>query len=336
MPQPQPYPPGHSRRVESPEARKHQGVHVETLALNSVLPFSLYTSLDGEFLLYRKGNLPFTLTQKRALLDNDLEFVYVAPGEIEVYWSYLRRGIRGILGEELDVEECTEDFYRASSDLAKQLIQYPMDRQAVETAQVLIGQTLKLQQVGKSALHSLMHSMESQPSICSHSLNVCQYGIALARKYNFDQHALESFGLGLLFQDLGMLEIPEHLVYKAGPLSFEEWDTIKKHPSLGLAALRRTADVPELTQSVVFSHHEKLDGSGYPQGLSGSEIPLHIRIASVVDVFSALTTEREFRPANSSFEALRVMHSEMSGQLDLRVLKEFTNLLAREANSGTE
>lgn len=318
------------RRTEAQEGRRHQSAHVDTLTLNSVLPFSLYTKLEGEFLLYRKANLPFTLTQKRALVDNGIEFVYIGPAEIDRYWKYIRGNIKGILSDEGDLSARSVDFYRTSSDLTKQLIQVPMEREAIETAQVLIGQTLRLQQEGKSALHSLMEAMEAQPTVCTHSLNVCQYGVALARRYDFYQHDLEALGLGLLFQDLGMLEIPENLVYKAGPLSFEEWDIIKRHPSLSLAAIEKIPDIPELTKSVVFSHHEKLDGSGYPQGLSGTEIPLHIRIASIVDVFTALTTERDFRAANTTFEALRIMHTEMSEQLDMNVLRTFTLLLGRE------
>ena len=162
----------------------------------------------------------------------------------------------------------------------------------------------------------------------SHALNVSQYGLALATEVGIrDPVELESIGMGLLCQDLGMLKISEHLVFKAGPLSFEEWSLIKRHPTLGLEAVEQFPEFPEVARAIVFGHHERLDGSGYPRALAGDEVSQHLRIAGIVDVFNSLTSSRPFRDAANTFDALRVMNTEMIGSFDRQVFEAFIHLL---------
>ncbi len=320
-------------RRESDRLR-HQEVHVNTLKLASVLPFRLFTMIEDEHLLYRRENLPFTQTQRDALVENGIEVLYVDPSEVDRYWGYLREGIGNLLDPTQNLEDRSNVFYESSSEVTRQILSGPINDASLSTARALVSESVKFQHEGKDALHALMVDMKTQPNVYHHSLNVCQYGLALAREIGFDQQELEAFGFGLLFQDVGMLQIPDHIVFKDGPLSFEEWNTLKRHPSLSLEALDAVEGTSDLSRTVVFSHHERLDGSGYPQGLRGDEIPLLVRVAAIADVFTSLTTTRPFRSANTTFEALRIMSQDMASQLDMSVLQAFIRVL--EAQPGKQ
>lgn len=100
---------------------------------------------------------------------------------------------------------------------------------------------------------------------------------------------------GAFFHDLGKVKIPDGILKKPGPLTPEEWTVMKQHPVLGRSMVQRT--VLEGAGFILEQHHERLDGSGYPYGLSGSELPLESLIVGVVDSFDAMTAERVYRPA---------------------------------------
>ena len=144
-----------------------------------------------------------------------------------------------------------------------------------------------------------------------HSVNVAVVGLVIGRRlfrnFGWIDHAgerrfdgtaerLVQLGLGLLLHDIGKLAIPVDILQRSGPLDDEEWKLIRAHPTTGVAML--TGDlIGARAKSVVRSHHERHDGSGYPQGLKGDDIPQLARIAAVADVYDAITSERPYRSA---------------------------------------
>lgn len=319
--------PTHRRTSAERERPRHQEIHVNTLRLDSVLPFRLLTRIEGEYLLYRREELPFTGTQRNALLENGIEVLFVSPDEVEHYWNYLRCGIADLVEDSGPLETQAKTLYESSSQVTQQILDGPINQETISTARALVSECVRFQHLGKDALHALMSDMQTQPSIYHHSLNVCQFGLGLARHLGFNQQELEALGFGLLYQDIGMLQIPESIVFKNGPLSFEEWDTLKRHPSLSLEAINRVPGVSSASLEVIFHHHERIDGSGYPQGLQGDELSPLSRVAAVADVFTSLTTTRPFRTANNTFEALRIMTEDMNGELDTEALAAFIEVL---------
>lgn len=131
---------------------------------------------------------------------------------------------------------------------------------------------------------------------------------------------------GALLHDIGKLVIPDDILHKPGPLDEEEWAVIKKHPQFAydwlypIEYLRPALDIP-------YSHHERWDGSGYPQGLKGREIPIFARIFAVVDVFDALTSDRPYRKAWSIKKTLKYLQDQVNIQFDPEVVKIFVELI---------
>ena len=126
--------------------------------------------------------------------------------------------------------------------------------------------------------------------LVEHSIDATVLGLSIARRL-VPQDCLRELGTGLFLQDIGKLALPPSLVHNPGPLAPDEWELMMRHPLLGLEFLRDDA-FPARAKSVVRSHHERWDGSGYPSGLIGEEISLFARIAAVADVFCAVTSER--------------------------------------------
>ncbi|MEM7168387.1 MAG: HD domain-containing phosphohydrolase [Planctomycetota bacterium] len=303
-------------------------IHVNTLRVNSILPFQLFTRIEGEFIVYRRENLPFTQNQRVALIDNDVQVLYVLPEEIDFYWLYLNDSIHKLIDTEDDpLENRASVFYRSTFELSKRIYDVPLGHENVDKVQDLVTTSVEyLDQ--KQRLHELMPAMEQHPTVYSHSLNVSQFGLALAREIGISSKAeLEAIGMGLLLQDYGMLQIPESLLFKEGPLSFDEWAAVKRHPSYGVEILDRIAEVPAVTREIVFSHHERLDGSGYPQGLSGAELSLPVRIAGLVDVFCSLISTRPYREAYTTFEALEILTSDLDRLFDRKLFAVFVKTL---------
>ena len=157
-------------------------INVNTLRLNSVLPFVLHTRIEGEYLIYRREKLPFTATQRQALLDNEIDVIHISSDQVELYWEYLKENIKHIIDDDtVSVSDRAAIFYHASSELSKEIIEVPITVENVENAQTLIHESIKLCNHGKVALHGLMSQMESRPSIYSHALNARDRSYVLDR-----------------------------------------------------------------------------------------------------------------------------------------------------------
>ena len=156
-------------------------------------------------------------------------------------------------------------------------------------------------------VHEWGQSLESADSYThGHCGRVAEYGLAVARALGFDPGQLTAIRLGAYLHDLGKVRIPEEILNKLGKLTVEEFETIKMHPVWGLEMLTEV-DFPWDLKPIIRWHHEKHDGSGYPDGLKGDEIPVAAQVICIVDVYDALTTTRSYKPAYTPSEALERM-----------------------------
>ena len=132
--------------------------------------------------------------------------------------------------------------------------------------------------------------------------------------------------MGAFLHDVGKTVVPADVLNKPGKLTDEEWDVMKGHTVEGDRIVEEL-EFPWDIRPIVRSHHERWDGTGYPDGLAGGAIPLHARILCIADVYDALTTTRSYRPALSMDEALRIMRREAGRQFDADLLAVFEHLV---------
>jgi putative two-component system response regulator len=160
-----------------------------------------------------------------------------------------------------------------------------------------------------------------------HSARVSLYAGLLGERIGLEERALATVRRGGLFHDFGKIAVRDAVLLKPAKLTAEEYSEIKRHPREGRDLLRNMKTLSN-AMAVVYHHHERMDGSGYPDGLSGEKIPIPARVTTIADVFDALTTARVYRGALSREEALRIMRDEVrKGWWDGRLLDEFLAVL---------
>jgi HD-GYP domain-containing protein (c-di-GMP phosphodiesterase class II) len=158
-----------------------------------------------------------------------------------------------------------------------------------------------------------------------HSRRVTEMTVRLAREMGVRREKISDIYRGALLHDIGKMGIPDRILHKEGPLDDEEWDLMKTHPLLAHELL---SDIPYLENAVEipYSHHERWDGSGYPQGLEGEQIPLAARIFAVVDVWDALKSERPYREAWPEEKVLDYLREQAGQEFDPAVVEAFLKL----------
>jgi putative nucleotidyltransferase with HDIG domain len=154
-----------------------------------------------------------------------------------------------------------------------------------------------------------------------HCQRVAFFACVLADSSGMDSRSLFWFRLGALLHDIGKIIVPTEVLNKTGDLSDEEWAIMKRHPEAGLE-LVADIDFPGDVRAIIRNHHERWDGTGYPDGLAGKDIPLAARILCVADVYDALTTARSYRDSLSHGRAAEVMRAS-KGQFDPHLLETF-------------
>ena len=160
-----------------------------------------------------------------------------------------------------------------------------------------------------------------------HAERVSQYAAFLGERLGMTDKEIENLRIGGLIHDIGKIGIDQNVLDKPGKLNPEERQQIEIHPVLGEEICSPLKSLQAVT-NIIRNHHERLDGSGYPDGLQDNGIPLEVRIVSIVDVFDALTTDRSYRPAMSIDEALAIIRQEANqGKLDVSLVREFEVML---------
>ena len=161
---------------------------------------------------------------------------------------------------------------------------------------------------------------------CGHSNRVAYYATLLGRALGLEEDEMRMLQWSALLHDVGKIGIRDDVLKKRGRLTKEEFEHIKEHP---VRSYRVVQEVPQLTRALdgVLYHHEHYDGSGYPVGLRGEEIPLQARIIQIADVFDALTSNRAYRAAYDWRRALEILRDEAGRTVDPHLQRVFDRLL---------
>jgi putative two-component system response regulator len=176
----------------------------------------------------------------------------------------------------------------------------------------------------KSVVLSLARSIEAKNSLSEgHSLRMPAYAVRLGASLGLQERELQDMEMACLLHDIGKVAIPDSILLKPGPLDAEEMEVVKRHPVVGeriCAPLKSLRGI----LPVIRHHHERMDGSGYPDGLSGEQIPLKARILQIADIYDALITDRPYRVALSPPDALQILEEEAArGWLDFSLVRKF-------------
>ncbi len=153
------------------------------------------------------------------------------------------------------------------------------------------------------------------PYTAGHQKRVATLALAIAREMGFNRKRLDILRIAAILHDIGKINLPSEILCKPGKLADCEFNLIKIHSEAGYDILKKI-DFPDIVAEIVYQHHEKMDGSGYPLGLKGTDILLEARILNVADVVEAISSNRPYRPALGVGEALREIEENNNNQYD--------------------
>ena len=210
---------------------------------------------------------------------------------------------------------------REAADRQRQLERYATDLR--ETFKQERAATLELRRSYVATVRALANAVEARDAYTGkHAERVAAYGVEIARAVGMQLADNPEIEFGFLLHDVGKVAVPDAILFKADPLTEDEFRLIARHPVIGWQILRGVDFLGE-AKLVVRHHHERWDGQGYPDGLAGEDIPLAARVFAVADALDALTTDRPYRPASPWAVAREEIRAASGTQFDPAVVAAY-------------
>lgn len=315
-----------------------QPIPLDTIRIDSVLFFDMYlykrpaaAGGRGKYVLYRTHDLPINHDHIQRLAEAGIRTLFIKTTERKSYLDYIEANLNDILGDEkMDASEKASIVYETATSIVQDALEKPGSPENIQRSTSLVGHMLSTLGSQKDAVKTQIAAMSRAYTIYTHAVNVTVYSLALADQMATDTEGLTDLGLGALLHDVGKTRVDRKILEKPGSLTEDEMRLVRMHPEWGLQMLK-DAELSPSVYEVVQEHHEKCDGSGYPQGLVANEIHPFARVVCMINIFDALTTKRPYRPAYSFFEALRVMRDEMAQAFDQQMWRQFVLMLGDSA-----
>ena len=196
-----------------------------------------------------------------------------------------------------------------------------------DTARELVGEMAESISRSPNAMLWLTHMKKRDEYTSMHCMNVCILALTFGRTLGLEKDQLDKLGLGALLHDIGKMQVPLEILNKPGQLTEEEFEMVKSHSMNGYNLLRQKQDMPAEVLEIVRSHHERINGRGYPQALSGDLIDKLTQITSIVDVYDAITSDRCYHDGIAPYEALKNMFEWAGENFDADLVEKFIKCL---------
>ncbi len=253
--------------------------------------------------------------------------IVTAIADIDTAIYAMKQGAYDYIIKPFNLEQVAESVKRAlqlrRTRLESKRISQNLEALVRKKAFALSTALHDLKDQHKTTLEVLIKALDARghETQC-HSQRVQAYTLRLAQQFDFDTLQLMDLARGALLHDIGKIGVPDGILLKPGKLTQEEWSYIRKHPTIGHEILQGVKFLDRVAW-MVLCHHEKWDGTGYPQGLKGDQIPLEARIFAVLDAYDAITSTRPYREAMSSDVARTAIIANAGTQFDEKVVEEF-------------
>ncbi|MFN3153543.1 HD-GYP domain-containing protein [Bremerella sp.] len=319
--------------TDTAKRQKYLPVPLALMCLTQELPVDVYWCLHqgAEPVLLRGQNIEIADDEFPRLLESGVETVYIPRDQGEVFQKHLQDNVRGILdNQDIPIDQRMSFLNSTGRTMLQEVFRSDNLDKTLDSVSVLSEHMTSLISQNEVVASELFDVLQHDYHTYTHSYNVASYAMLLAQEVGIrDKDELQRISMGGLLHDLGKLRIPNHILTKKERLSEAEWQTIQRHPTDGFIALAQRPDVTFDQLMMVYQHHEKLDGSGYPVGVDGDEIHVLARICTVVDIFEALTSNRPYRNPNTTKEALEILDQMAPTKLDGDMVKCWKALMLK-------
>jgi len=273
-------------------------------------------------------------------MEADIEVVMLTSiADVKVAVSALRSGacdyvVKPFNGEELQITVERAVEHRRLS-IENRNYRKGLEQKVRARTKDLDESNRKLKAFNIEIINTLVSAIEANDKYTEdHSKRVAELSRGLARAIGLTENIIEDIYLAGLLHDIGKIGIPHHVLNKPGRLTDEEFDRVKEHPVIAQRILSNSTFISNIIP-YIRSHHERLDGSGYPDGLRGWQINLGARILAVADAYDAITSSRAYRPARTCEEALQELRRCSGRQFDSMLIESFERLVGKDAVLAT-
>lgn len=293
--------------------------------------FAVYLRQGEDYVLYTRQGELFTEEHRKRMHTLGVAEVFVRSGHKERYQRYVMEHMGDFLsGDDVPVHERAAIFYDTSVGIVKDAFSTRLpkefSRERFKAIENLVLESVKFLS-RKDALRALGRLITHDYKVYRHSVNVFVFTVAVMSAMDMGQKVMVDTGVGAMLHDIGKQRIPREILDRGDKLTHAERERLNSHPVQGVAMCANLPLSSEVIGPILF-HHERMDGKGFPTGLSYEEIPLPVRVVSAVNVYENLITGNPSRPGMTPFQALKVLSDEGKGAFDPDVVKRLIMVLS--------
>lgn len=255
--------------------------------------------------------------------------LYIPVEQLEDYDNYCALHLRMIAQDEhISFEVKSDALYKKAENVMDELFKNPEALGNAQQAADIVGDMIHTIFDHDFTVKSMMKIAAHDYYTHTHSINVSIYCLSLGKFLGLKDNILQELGESAVLHDLGKSQVNVGIINKNGKLDVKEFDEMKNHPAWGEELAIKIGITNKHILSGIRHHHEKMDGTGYPDGLKDEKISLFSKIIGVCDVFDALTTKRSYKDPMTSFNAIKLIKNQMQGHLDMKVVDSLVRMLA--------
>ena len=287
----------------------------------------------SNWVLYRSGGYPLLEGDLDRLRDNGINRLYIDKSQRNDYQSYLRDIAEGNSDDAQDHAVRVTAMNTVVLDVLESAFSESDTEETVSIVQKLGAMTADVVSRDEFAANDLFSVLHHDYATFTHTANVAFYAAMLAAELGLDKTAIEEITVGGLLHDLGKLDIDKEILCKPGKLDDFEFRLVKRHPTTGFRKLARRKDLSHGQLMMVYQHHERNDGRGYPVGHHADEIHPWAKICAVVDVFEALTSQRPYRSPMPRQKAIDLIERDAGTAFDEEIVRCWKAIISRNSRS---
>jgi HD-GYP domain-containing protein (c-di-GMP phosphodiesterase class II) len=309
-----------------------RSVPVDVIQPNERIALDVFVKRDEKLIPFIGQNDMFTEAHFEELRKKGISRLYIRgrdKGLLERYvYSFLDKIVSNPLLPSLVKAGA---IYLSSSYAMNKALESP-DAESIDEIKKMVKPMIRSIMKNEVILQDLVSITEHDHYTYTHSVNVGILATALTVKF-YDRNSkvssedLERLSFGYFLHDIGKSRVPLEVLKKAGPLTDEEWEIMKKHPEWGYSILMETGHLTDEAAYISLQHHEQPDGSGYPHGMTLKDIHPCARICAIADNFDALTSERPYRIAMRAYDAVKLMKQTSRFDADAPLITTFIKFL---------
>ena len=309
-------------------AESYFQIPIYSIRPESSLPFNVYRKEGTQYSIIMEKDDIFPKNLPSLLQTSNKTYIQI--DDERTYYSYLEENIADITKDaSIALKDKSKLIYDTSSKIIIDLFEKPESKEAIERTKSLVTSTINIILNDDASIKSMMEVSSRDYYTYTHSVDVAVFTIGFANYLNFSYNDISNIGNAAMLHDIGKSKIPSEIINKKGKLDEEEFLMIKQHPLYSYEILQFHGESNEDILRPARNHHEKMCGNGYPDNLQGHQIHDFAKIVAITDIFSALTTNRSYKEAYHSFDALKLIKTQMIEDIDKNLFIEFIKFMSK-------